>query len=92
MNIAILCHLVGGSLTAWRTILALLTLGWSLHLASFYLGGLLGVPRRFMTYTPLPGSLAGGGAALASLSILGILIYAAGYLPLLIAMVRRVRG
>lgn len=67
----------------WRTIVTLLTLGWSLHLASFYVGGIQGVPRRYASYTELPGDLPDIGRELAIVSIIGILIYAVGYLPLL---------
>lgn len=67
----------------WLPILALITIGWALHIASFYIGGLESVPRRYANYLALPGDLQSIGGSLAMLSALGAIIYAIGYIPLL---------
>lgn len=67
----------------WMLLLAVITIGWVFHLASFYIGGTLGVPRRYFSYTALPEFVAQAGNMLASLSALGAVIVAVGYIPLL---------
>jgi len=86
--IAITWHLLRGmgfELTRplWLLILALITIGWILHISSFYIGALESIPRRYASYLALPGDLPSVGSSLAMLSALGAITYAIGYIPLL---------
>jgi len=66
----------------WLPILAVITIGWAIHLASFYIGGAVGVPRRYASYQALPDNIAHAGSMLATISAIGIIVFAVGYLVL----------
>jgi cytochrome c oxidase subunit 1 len=93
MVIAITWHLLREkgfelSRSFWLPILLIITIGFALHLASFYIGGLMSIPRRFAEYLALPGDLKNIGSSLAILSASGAVIYAIGYVPLLYLTLR----
>ena len=98
MSIALLWHLYWehgvGSLKRgqWIKIIYLMSIGWALHVLSFYLGGLFSIPRRYMVYSFLPGGATVMGANLAIISIMGIIIYSIGYIPLLYYSIRSLIG
>lgn len=66
----------------WLSILVILTVGYAIFLASFYLGGMMGIPRRYDTYQFLPEPIANAGALLAGVSVIGIIIAAVAYIVL----------